>query len=69
MSDNSSPQPPYGPNFWAELHDLLVETCVVEPFRPTAEQVEQAEPFLRPDYIAAPVNSGPVAVMRREGGV
>jgi hypothetical protein len=27
------------------------------------------EPFLLPDYIAAPVNSGPVTLMRREGGV
>lgn len=26
------------------------------------------EPFLRPDYIAAPVNSGPITPMRREGG-
>lgn len=27
------------------------------------------EPFLRPDYIVAPVNGGPIALMRREGGV
>lgn len=32
-----------------------------------ARRLEQ--PFLHPDYIAAPVNGGPVALMRREGGV
>lgn len=26
-------------------------------------------PFLQPDYIPAPVNSGPIALMRRQGGV
>lgn len=32
-----------------------------------ARQLEQ--PFLQPDYIVAPVNGGPIALMRRGGGV
>jgi len=68
MSGSSFPQPPYGPDFWDELRELLIETCVVKPFRLTDEQKQQAEPFLRSDYIAAPVNSGPIVIMRREGG-
>lgn len=32
------------------------------------EERLRQDPFLRPDYMPAPVNSGPIALKRREGG-
>lgn len=47
-----------------DLRDITrahAETC-------NALRADTLGPFLQPDYIAAPVNGAPIALMRREGG-
>lgn len=64
--------PTWATSGWAKmLERQLLKTVVVDPFRLSPEWLAQAGPWLRPDYIAAPVNGvpgGPIAMMRREGG-
>lgn len=51
--------------------DIAVRDQIAQDAIRKAQLAEPVQPFLRPDYIAAPVNGAPgepITMMRREGG-